>query len=102
MDPNVDDVFPGTPPQQCNNESHTWHVYAKNGRINSDKRRTILLSELSLLQWHFVCFSETRCLSDDVILHGGHRLITNLESKKASGVGIRFILIILSMPQKNI
>ena len=88
MDPNVTDVFLGTPPQQPNHESHTWHVYAKNGRINSGERRIILLSELSLLQWHFICFSETRCLTDDVILHGGHRLITSLETKKASGVGI--------------
>ena len=83
------DVFPG--PRQgheSNHQSHTWHVYAKNGRINSDERRVALLCELSSLKWHFICFSETRCLTQDVILRGGHRLITFLESPAASGVGI--------------
>ena len=33
-------------------------------------------------------FSETRCLSQDVFLEGGHRLITSLSAQSASGVGI--------------
>lgn len=78
------DDFPG----DQRRESNVWHVYAKNGRINTDARRVSLLAELSLLHWHFVCFSETRCLTDDIILSGGHRLITSLETKGPSGVGI--------------
>ena len=66
----------------------TWHVYAKNGRINTENRRIALLSELAVLQWDFICFSETRCLTEDTLLHGGHRLITSLESPAASGVAI--------------
>ena len=63
-------------------------MYAKNGRIHTDERRIAILSELSLIQWHFICFSETRCLTQDVMLQGGHRLITFLESPATSGVGI--------------
>ena len=66
----------------------TWHVYAKNGRIHTENRRVALLSGLSVLQWDFICFSETRCLTEDTLLHGGHRLITSLESPAASGVAI--------------
>ena len=83
------DVFPGPRRgHESNHQSHTWHVYAKNGRINSDERRVALLCELSSLKWNFICFSETRCLTQDIILRGGHRLITFLESPAASGVGI--------------
>ena len=63
-------------------------MYAKNGRINTDERRVALLGELSSLQWYFICFSETHRLTQDIILRGGHRLITFLESPAASGVGI--------------
>ena len=68
--------------------SDAWNVFAKNGRIHTDERQTQLLAELSLVHWDFVCFSETRCLSQDVFLEGGHRLITSLSVKSASGVGI--------------
>ena len=65
-----------------------WYVYAKNGRINSEERRIGLLAELSRISWTFICFSETRQLSEDVILHGGHRLISSLDEVSANGVAI--------------
>ena len=66
----------------------TLHVYTKNARINTEQRVVALLSELSSISWHSICFSETRCLTQDVVLQGGHRLIAHLESKQASGVAI--------------
>ena len=68
--------------------SSSFYIFCKNGRINSDVRLSTLLAELSLIEWDFVCFSETRCLSQDVTLEGGHRLITSLSSPGASGVAI--------------
>ena len=52
-------------------------VYSKNARIRSDERLAELLSELSHETWDVVCFSETRATSADVILLGGHRLISH-------------------------
>ena len=74
--------------RELNHQVRTWHAYAKNGRIHTENRRIALLSELSALQWDFICFSETRCLTEDTLFHGGHRLITSLQSPAASGVAI--------------
>ena len=88
----VPTVFPGLcrNPWQAVCNDHL-HVYAKNARINTPERQLAMLSELAELNWHVVCFSETRAKDQDVLLHGGHRLITNLgssPSSSASGVGI--------------
>ena len=40
------------------------------------------------MNWDFVCFSETRYLSHDIILNGGHRLAAHLSEKSSSGVAI--------------
>ena len=64
------------------------HVYAKNGRINPDLRQLCLLGKLSELSWGLCCFTETRLLSTDIILHGGLRSIGSLSSAGASGVAI--------------
>ena len=47
-----------------------------------------LLGELHDLSWDFICFSETRRLSSDVIIAGGHRLISSLSAPMASGTSI--------------
>ena len=64
------------------------HVFAKNARINSDIRKLCMLGELPFMEWDIICFSETRYLTEDSILHGNHRLIANLSTKSASGVAI--------------
>lgn len=46
------------------------------------------MAELLFLEWDFICFSETRCTTRDIILEGGHRLITNLSTPAASGTTI--------------
>lgn len=83
------DVFFPTASSRLSTNSHqyVWNVFTKNGRINSETRLTTLLAELGSQTWDFVCFSETRCLIQDVILQGGHRLITNLAIAGSSGVG---------------
>ena len=65
-----------------------WYVYVKNGRINSEERRIGLLAELSRIPWTFICYSETRQLSEDVILHEVYRLISSLDEAFANGVVI--------------
>ena len=42
-----------------------------------------------LAYWqNYLVSLETRCLTDDVILHGGHRLISSLKEPASSGVAI--------------
>ena len=40
------------------------------------------------LAWNVICFSETRAATDDVILSGGHRLISELDSCRFAGVAV--------------
>ena len=47
-----------------------------------------MLGELSDLSWDIVCFSETRLPSEDIILEGGHRLISSLGTFVHAGVAI--------------
>ena len=47
-----------------------------------------VLAEVSELQWDIICFSETRAVSNDVTLMGGHRLITQLGKNKYGGVAV--------------
>ena len=47
-----------------------------------------MLGELSDLSWDIVCFSETRLPSQDIILVGGHRLISSLGTFVHAGVAI--------------
>ena len=47
--------------------------------------------ELSLVKWDIICFSETRCRSQDIFIDDGHRLIcSNSDEARsvASGVAI--------------
>lgn len=48
--------------------SDTWHVLVKNARIHTEEKQIALLAELSTIDWHFACFSETRLLTNDIIL----------------------------------
>ena len=66
----------------------TFHVLAKNARINSLERLSILLTELSSLSWSVCCFAETRRLSGDIYTSGGHRLISSLSVSSYFGVTI--------------
>ena len=43
----------------------SWRIHAKNVRINTDIRLVELLSSLVLIHCDVVCFSETRCKSQD-------------------------------------
>ena len=66
-------------------------ILAKNARINSEERLSAMLAELVSLSWSVVCFTETRRISADDIISGGHRLISyhpNLSEAPASGVAI--------------
>ena len=47
-----------------------------------------MLGELSDISWDVVCFSETRLPSQDIILVGGHRLISSLGTFVHAGVAI--------------
>ena len=50
-----------------------------------------LLSELTVLEWDIICFTESRAPTQDILLHGSHRLICSLSDSAqspASGVGI--------------
>ena len=48
----------------------------------------MLVGELQNLRWDVICFSETRAASADVILDGGHRLITGLGDSRHEGVAV--------------
>ena len=65
-------------------------VYCKNARINSPSRIANVLAELEHNHWDVVLFSETRATESDLILHGGHRLITSADDKRHLGVAILF------------
>ena len=47
-----------------------------------------MLEEVTHLTWDVVCFSETRAPTDDVILHGGHRLLTSRGTAAHEGVAV--------------
>ena len=76
------------------------HIVCKNARINTEIRQTVLLTELTLLSmdWDIICFSETRLLSQDAIVHGDHRMISQLFSIQISGV----IILIHKQHYRNI
>jgi len=63
-------------------------VYCKNARINRPERLANLLIELQALQWDVICFDETRALKADVILDGGHRLISGTNEAKHLGTAV--------------
>ena len=66
-------------------------VYTKNVRslrIHSPERIAELLAELSDVEWDVVLLSETRALSQSLVLDGGHLLYTELDENKFAGVGI--------------
>ena len=44
-----------------------WILICKYARITSAERLTCLLAELDNIKWNIICFSETRCSTDDVI-----------------------------------
>ena len=62
--------------------------HCKNVRIHTPARLANLLKELEGLAWNVICFSETRAASDDVILSGGHRLISELGVTPYAGVAV--------------
>ena len=68
----------------------TFKLMTKNARINSDARLIGLLCELNNLTWDVICFSETRAVSQDGELSGGHRLISSYKdaTSPASGTAI--------------
>ena len=47
-----------------------------------------MLGELSDLSWDIVCYYETRLPSQDIILEGGHRLVSSLGTFVHAGVAI--------------
>ena len=63
-------------------------VLCKNAYLGNNTRLWQLTQELQDIQWDIVCFSESRAPDDDIILAGGHRLITNLQEDTHAGVGI--------------
>ena len=48
------------------------------------------MGELNFLRWELICFNktETRAATADVLLGGGHRLITGLGESKYEGVAV--------------
>ena len=68
-----------------------YAILTKNAKINTDERLTVLLAELSLIEWDIICFTETRSLAEDRFLTGSHRLICSYDTligNQASGVVI--------------
>ena len=63
-------------------------VYCKNAYLGNDTRIYTLLEEIKDIQWDIICFSEARAPDGDIILTGGHRLITTLGEDIHAGVGI--------------
>ena len=68
----------------------TLNILTKNGRINSEIRQILMLTELELLStsWDVVCFSETRCISYDFILQEEYRVIFHFDGNGVAGVAI--------------
>ena len=64
------------------------HVICKNANLNSDDKLVALLSDLSIIAWDIILFSDSRRPSQDIILDGNHRFIYHLGAYRASGVGI--------------
>ena len=62
-------------------------AYCKNACISTDVRLSLVLSELTDMQWDFVCFTETRAKCCDYTLSGNHRLICH-HGVSYGGVGI--------------
>ena len=44
--------------------------------------------EIAEINWDFICFSETRAADNDVLLTGGHRLLSSLHQQQFSGVAL--------------
>ena len=63
-------------------------MLCKNARLNRPDRLALLIDEVDDVAFDVICFSETRAEKADVILQGGHRLITALYDYKFAGVGI--------------
>ena len=63
-------------------------MFCKNARINTPSRLANVLGELCRVTWDIVCFSETRAASDDIVLDGGHRLISGLEGSRHLGAAV--------------
>lgn len=76
-----------------------FSLYTKSARINPNIRITMLLVELEPLNWNFIYFSETRCLTKNIFIQGGHRLIASLNQSEVSGVAVlinrRFVKFII-------
>ena len=71
----------------------SWRVLAKNARINSLERLVQLQLELSLVKWDIVCFSETRCRSQDIFIDDGHRLIcSNSDEARSAASGVAILV----------
>ena len=47
-----------------------------------------MLAKTVDIQWDIVCFSETRAADGDVVLEGGHRLLSSLGQERHAGVAI--------------
>ena len=70
-----------------------WRVFAQNARINTDERLVQLIREFSLVKWDIVCFSETRCRSQDIFIDDGHRLIySNSDEARSAASGVRILI----------
>ena len=63
-------------------------VLAKNARINTSKKIIEVLAELEGHPWDTILFSETRAVTNKIILDGGHVLYTNFTDNDSVGVGI--------------
>ena len=63
-------------------------VFCKNARLNGDTRLAEVLAETADFSWDFICFSETRAADDDVLLRGGHKLLSSLGDTRFAGVAI--------------
>ena len=61
-------------------------MYCKNARTNNPTRLANVLGEVQALCWDVVCFSETRAVTADEILSGGHRLISGLGAHRHGGL----------------
>ena len=64
------------------------NIIQKTARINTDLKLWEMINELADIQWDIVCFSEARTLTNDIIVSGGNRLISNLGTHEYAGVAL--------------
>ena len=64
------------------------HVFCKNARLNGPAKLAELISELDVITWDIVFFSETRAASEVMNLDDGHRLYLFRTESVSAGVGI--------------